>query len=786
MFARRPGRCEQDLCVLIGCGDGHRDDTEDCDGDDLGGKTCGALQFYGQTTGLKCNSDCRFDTSGCVGICGDRSVSNGEVCDGAPPEGRTCLDAGYDRGLVACASSCGPTLDGCSKTGWQADSSTELKQLTGIWGTGPNDVFAVGPMGDVVHWDGRSWFNMLAPKHQWNAVWGTSATNVYAVGVGTIAHWDGAQWSDLLTGPQVPIGFTDVWGSGPDDVFVAGNTGALPSPMYHWNGQGWLQLSTPPDFNVGALWGSGPNDVFGVGASFTTTPGVFHWDGSRWAKMSTPVPPGGQAIWGSGPSDVYVPAGVGRLLHWDGAVWSEKDTGSSIRITGLWGSGPRDVLAHGFDGSGPAMLRWDGVAWSQVSMSDRVNPYAHPPSSSTHYLWGTSADDVYAVDQGIWRSSGTNWFSALEPGGLGPLDSHQVNALWAFGANDVFAMGLDGFIHWKGSAYSSILPVGAASPDVFADDLWASGPNDAWGLVSETAFVHWDGTKWTHVAPSWFETNPGLDMHLEGLGGSGRDDVFAVGWPKLDAASSRPSGPATGLVTHWDGHAWSTPAPVADGALLAVWATGARDAFAVGVGGTIVHWDGGRWSAMASGSQATLLGVWGSGPDDVYAVGEGGAILHFDGKAWAAMKSPTTADLGVVRGSGAGDVFAAATNVLLHLRGGGWERIALPVKPIQAQPSPGMGSPTFSIYALAVTPSRVILGGTGIAHLDRFGVTCVGPETNCGDGWDNDCDGLQDGADPDCAGKVAEQCANLADDDGDQLADCADPDCAAFPSCRPH
>jgi hypothetical protein len=73
---------------------------------------------------------------------------------------------------------------------------------------------------------------------------------------------------------------------------------------------------------------------------------------------------------------------------------------------------------------------------------------------------------------------------------------------------------------------------------------------------------------------------------------------------------------------------------------------------------------------------------------------------------------------------------------------------------------------------------------TQILHLDRNGVTCVGPEKNCSDGWDNDCDGLADGADPDCAGRAAEQCANLVDDDHNGLIDCADPGCANFPRCK--
>jgi hypothetical protein len=62
---------------------------------------------------------------------------------------------------------------------------------------------------------------------------------------------------------------------------------------------------------------------------------------------------------------------------------------------------------------------------------------------------------------------------------------------------------------------------------------------------------------------------------------------------------------------------------------------------------------------------------------------------------------------------------------------------------------------------------------------------CVPVPEVCGDGLDDDCDGLIDCADPDCAGGPGcpqpEACGNCIDDDADGLVDAEDPDCCAQP-----
>lgn len=56
-------------------------------------------------------------------------------------------------------------------------------------------------------------------------------------------------------------------------------------------------------------------------------------------------------------------------------------------------------------------------------------------------------------------------------------------------------------------------------------------------------------------------------------------------------------------------------------------------------------------------------------------------------------------------------------------------------------------------------------------------------ETSCSDTTDNDCDGLVDDADPDCAPGTETNCNDSIDNDGDGQTDCEDADCSADPAC---
>ncbi|MFH1401199.1 MAG: hypothetical protein ABIH41_06810, partial [Nanoarchaeota archaeon] len=103
------------------CGDDHRDVGELCDGSDLDRLRCVDVgQFSGGD--LSCADGCVFDTSQCVPIedpsyCGDGVVNQqSEECDGLDLKGKTCVSfPPLKSGNLSCSASCLFDKSACSK-----------------------------------------------------------------------------------------------------------------------------------------------------------------------------------------------------------------------------------------------------------------------------------------------------------------------------------------------------------------------------------------------------------------------------------------------------------------------------------------------------------------------------------------------------------------------------------------------------------------------------------------------------------------------------------------------
>jgi hypothetical protein len=71
-------------------------------------------------------------------------------------------------------------------------------------------------------------------------VFGTSPTNVYAVGdVGTLLHYDGTGWTQIPSGTGTAL--NDVWGFSANDVFAVGDFGT----MLYFDGSTWTPVNGP-------------------------------------------------------------------------------------------------------------------------------------------------------------------------------------------------------------------------------------------------------------------------------------------------------------------------------------------------------------------------------------------------------------------------------------------------------------------------------------------------------------------------------------------------------------
>jgi hypothetical protein len=120
-------------------------------------------------------------------------------------------------------------------------------------------------------------------------VWGSSASNVFAVGdAGTILHYDGSGWTAMTSGTSVDL--ADVWGAAHDDVFVTGDAGTI----LHYDGDGWTPVTVNVTDPIGRMWGAadgaGRVQLFAIVTDGTTALLEF-LDGS-WYAIRRPSIPG--------------------------------------------------------------------------------------------------------------------------------------------------------------------------------------------------------------------------------------------------------------------------------------------------------------------------------------------------------------------------------------------------------------------------------------------------------------------------------------------------------------
>jgi hypothetical protein len=241
-----------------------------------------------------------------------------------------------------------------------------------------------------------------------NGVWGSSASNVFAVGGalygdGTILHYNGTAWSAMECGTTNWL--SAVWGSSATDVYAVGYGGTI----LHYNGSSWTPMTSGTTNGLYAVWGSSATDVYAVGDGGT----ILHYNGSSWTLMTSGTTNGLHGVWGSSATDVFIVGGGGTILHYGATVPSTSTTTTSVAPTTTTTSCPAPDLNAPVGTTMPipdfSWTQADSGAWYNVLV------YSETKNAIANSMWvGPGNCDplthICTAKFGTGLTLGNNWW----------------------------------------------------------------------------------------------------------------------------------------------------------------------------------------------------------------------------------------------------------------------------------------------------------------------------------------------------------------------------------------
>lgn len=266
--------------------------------------------------------------------------------------------------------------------------------LSGVWGSGPGDVFIVGgtETAEIYHFDGADWSPMQAPDVGllvW--VFGFAPDDVWAVGVGgAVVHYDGADWSAVDAGTTTDL--WGVWGTSSGDLWIVGGSVSAGDPVIlHHDGVDFTPHALDASENplaVHALF-----KIFGVGSKLFAVGQrglIVEYDGVRWVRRPAGVEADDDfiSLYGRSEDSIVAVGGrnTARIAIYDGASFE------TIRPEGVFGLNAVFIEAGGagFIGGVPGFV-------AELDVAARTVDGLVTTAETVHAMWGDDQGRVYAV-----------------------------------------------------------------------------------------------------------------------------------------------------------------------------------------------------------------------------------------------------------------------------------------------------------------------------------------------------------------------------------------------------
>ncbi len=285
-----------------------------------------------------------------------------------------------------------------SKPVWQILDSQTTVPLYALWGSGTDNVYAVGRDGTILRFNGTDWSHITpATTNSLYALHGRNANDIYAVGQnGTTLHYDGLYWNPETSGTTADL--QAVWCSDSNTVFAAGHifeSGIWQPTLLQKTSGGWVQenitvststFSQSIKESIYGLWGTGDNAMYAVGRRGLLITGSPFDSGVR------PTDADLYAIWGSTAGTIFAVGAGGTLCRFDGSQWLEFGsdvTGTGSPLYSIWGQGSNEFFAVGFAGT-----------IIHHNAAEKIRNLINPANYTLNAVWGVADQVVFAAGDG--------------------------------------------------------------------------------------------------------------------------------------------------------------------------------------------------------------------------------------------------------------------------------------------------------------------------------------------------------------------------------------------------
>jgi hypothetical protein len=259
-----------------------------------------------------------------------------------------------------------------------------------------------------------------------------------------------------------------MWGSSPQNVWIAGFNLANQGEIVHFDGNSWIRETPDLGFNyeVLSVFGFSENDVYVAGYKIIvdsvlhTESLVLHFNGSSWQNENIPKGSGISYIHGANPNDAWACGYYGSLYHKIGSSW-EKVEFEEREYLGPLSEQPdlgpiyvapnSDVFVmneyYNYRVYGDTAMfyfsKYSNNEWVDLDSCRLVNIDGVPTGYKfgAKAMWGMHGSEIYSAGNAVYNFNGNNWLPAT-------WDDYPYRDIKGTVSNKIFVVGNHGTIRY--------------------------------------------------------------------------------------------------------------------------------------------------------------------------------------------------------------------------------------------------------------------------------------------------------------------------------------------------